>query len=168
MTSSKKQWNSPSPARPSAATKSVTENLEKLKTMMANATDFSEPMYFFMDHLVTDNRFMGAGEISHDAKVAAMFGAVSEALYRQVDPNHKETARKLLICKLAAFNFYHGAYQIGKQMATLIYYPDVDQGMVAMASLTGSGLTVYSRFSEHQFSSKDYVNFVPGNRQQTH
>lgn len=168
MTSSKKQSNSPSPARPLAATKGVTENLEKLRTMMANATEFSEPMCFFMDHLVTDNRFMGAGEISHDAKVAAMFGAVSEALCRQVEPNHKETARKLLICKLTAFNFYHGAYQIGQQIATLIYYPDVDQGMAAMASLRGTGLTVYSRFSADQFSSKDNVNFVPGNRQQTH
>lgn len=149
-------------------TNTVAKNLDQLKAMVANATDFSEPMYFFMDHLVPDDRFMDAGAVSQNAKVTAVFRLVCEMLYQQEEPNHTETVRQSLIIRLKAFDFFHGSCQIGHDMATLIYFKDIDQGMAAMTHLSGAGITYFSRFTAHQFSGKDAPNFVPGNPQQTH
>ena len=146
----------------------VAKNLDQLKAMVVNATDFSEPMYFFMDHLVPDDRFMDAGAVSQNARVTTVFHMVCQMLYQQEEPAHTETVRQSLIIRLKAFDFFHGSCHIGRDMATLIYFKDIDQGMAAMTQLSGTGMTYFSRFTAHQFSGKDRPNFVPGNPQQTH
>ncbi len=146
----------------------VAKNLDQLKAMVANATDLSEPMYFFMDHLVPDDRFMDAGAVSQNARVTTVFHTVCQMLYHQEEPSHTETVRQSLIIRLKAFDFFHGSCHIGRDMATLIYFKDIDQGMAAMTQLSGTGMTYFSRFTAHQFSGKEAPNFVPGNPQQTH
>ena len=146
----------------------VAKNLDQLKAMVVNATDFSEPMYFFMDHLVPDDRFMDAGAVSQNARVTTVFHMVCQMLYQQEEPAHTETVRQSLIIRLKAFDFFHGSCHFGGDMATLIYFKDIDQGMAAMTQLSGTGMTYFSRFTAHQFSGKDAPNFEPGNPQQTH
>lgn len=151
-----------------AKTSTVARNLDQLKAMVVNATDFSEPMNFFMDHLVPDDHFMDAGAVSQNARVTTVFHTVCQMLYQQEEPGHTETVRQSLIIRLKAFDFFHGSCHIGRDMATVIYFKDIDQGMAAMTQLSGTGMTYFSRFTAHQFSGKEAPNFVPGNPQQRH
>jgi len=147
----------------------IGDHLEKLKTMIADATDFAVPMMYFMDRLVPSSGFMSAGKVSRDEKVTAVFRKICETLYRRAHPNHADTAHQLVVHELEQFKFCHGAYQIGKNMVTLIYYQDVDQGMAAMATMTGQGETIFSRFTAQQFApSSDDFTFVQGNRNHIH
>lgn len=160
MTSGNKQ--------PKAKINTVAKNIERFKSMVVNATDFSEPMNFFMDHLVPDDHFMDAGAVSQNAKVVAIFRTVCEMLYQQEKPGHTETVHQSLIIRVKAFDFFHGSCQIGRSMVVLIYFKDIDQGMAALTDISGTGMTHFSRFTAHQFSGKEPPNFVPGNPQQTH
>ncbi|MFZ4624263.1 MAG: hypothetical protein ACOYNF_08510 [Rhodoferax sp.] len=168
MTSSKNPSRSSIGSKPSAASVHIAENLAALKTMMASATDFQKPMVFFMDALVDDPNFMAAGKLSRDKKLKGLFRLISETLYRQVMPQHAQTASHLLITSLEKLSFSHSGGQIGNNILTLIYFHDIDQGMAAMADMRGDGETLFARFSAQQFTPSGDFSFVPGNSQTRH
>lgn len=167
MPFSKKSSTSKTGSQPSPTLLRIGKNIEALKIMSLSATNFSEPMNFFMDEIASDPAVLDLGKLSNDKTVTAVFKGVAQVLYRQIDPQGNLPVPSVMILALEKFNFFHGGGSIDNQMLTFVYFKEIDMGIAAMARL-GSSRTIFSRFSASQFAPSDKATFVPNSGRVIH
>jgi len=167
MSSAKKSSATSSKSTTSPTMLRVGENIEKLKNMTLNATEFSEPMNFFMDEFAMDPAALKLGTQSKDKTVLAVFKQVAQVLHQQLNPQETPPAVTLRVVSIDQFNFFHGGGGIGNKILTFVYFKDIDQGIAGIAQL-GSSKVIFSRFSAHTFAASENATFVPNSGKVKH
>ena len=121
--------------------------IDQLRTLLINAKNFSEPMDYFFDVLMSDPDFRKAGKILADQQIEDRFNGVLEILHRQLVPSSTDKAQMMLGAWLPEYQFAHGACGLGEYMGLVFYFRDLDMGLSAMASIARMSEVMFSRFS---------------------
>jgi hypothetical protein len=119
----------------------------QLRTLLVNATDFSEPMDYFFDVLMVDPDFRKAGKALVDKHIQGRFNGVLEILHRQLVPSSTGKAQLMLGTWLPKYQLAHGACGLDGYMGVVFYFRDLDMGLSALASITRMSEVMFSRFS---------------------
>jgi len=123
------------------------QKIENLKSMLVKENDFGLIMWYFLDEVTLDPKFMTFGRSHDEAVVRATFGAVVQALAQQAGDTSKQAVEFMLpIQFLEAYQLYHGAVRLGASMGILFLFRDIDMGLGSLTRMS-DGYTHYSRFS---------------------
>jgi hypothetical protein len=125
----------------------LAEKIHHLKSLLVQATDFDQPMGYFLDVLALDRAFRDKGRPLKDEAVRTRFLAVLEALQRQLMPGWTGRGQILSSVWLKDFEFAHGACMLGERLGVTFYFRDLDMGLSSLASLRPGDQVLFSRFS---------------------
>lgn len=128
-------------------TSTLAEKIHHLKSLLVQATDFGQPMGYFLDVLSADRAFLDHGRPLKDEAVKARFLAVLEALQHQLTPGWAGQGQILNALWLKDFEFAHGACLLGERLGVTFYFRDLDMGLSSLASLRPGDEVLFSRFS---------------------
>jgi hypothetical protein len=116
--------------------------LATLKDKLATASDFSEVQRYFLDHFGEDPEFMKLGEKARHPFLEAVFAQIGQQLFRS-----PAALMELLLIRLPEHHFIHGSCVLNGRLSQVIYFEDVQLGLLTvLASLTPPE-TKYARFS---------------------
>jgi hypothetical protein len=120
-------------------------NLKKLSTLkdkLMEAKDFREPWNYFFDHFGDDPEFMmKAGKRADDTVLKQVIAHVGQELFN----TPKVSVTNMLLTEIPKYHFIHGGCFIQGRMATLIFFDDIDMGLLAVSM--GGHETMFARFS---------------------
>lgn len=120
--------------------------VSKLRRLVARADDISEPFQYFMDSLVSDPELMQSSRRGH-----IELGSALEALSRR----HFGEPKTLRMLRFLIYdNFWHGQCFLGSCPTTLIYFTDVDIGVITICA---GEKTDYYRFSIPRYSPRECI-----------
>jgi hypothetical protein len=121
-------------------------DLTKLKTLKEKVLleeEFSGVWGYFFDNFGDVPKFMDLGKKVKNIKIKTIVEKVSQEILAQADAR----VTNFMIIELAKYGFIHGAFTIGNRLGNLIYYKEIDTGMVVIAPRQGSDVTLFGRFS---------------------
>lgn len=119
-----------------------TREILRLKELLQTATDLSEPSAFFWEKLSRNASFMAAGRIATNPRLQTIVErAVSHVL------GGEQSAEMLIMLFLPEQKLWHGSCAFGSMVAQLIYFEDIDQGLLTIVDLQRGGMTYYVRVS---------------------
>ena len=116
--------------------------LETLKQKLGSATDFGDVQSYFFDHFGEDAEFMKLGEATDHPFLEQVFVQVCARLF----PSHVVLTR-MLFTRLAEQHFVHGGLTINGRLATVMYFEDVQLGMLVIAAPRPGANNDYVRFT---------------------
>lgn len=116
------------------------ENLKTLKEKLSTSDRFDEVWNYFFDHFGEQPEFIGQGETTEHEHLKGMLELIGKQFFKKETP-----VTNLMLSHVPAYQFYHGACFINGTMMTVIYFEDIDMGMVAIAAFTET--TTFARFS---------------------
>jgi len=117
------------------------ERLQELKKLLMTGDDFNATYRFFFDNF-SDRAFFGLGRKAKNPIIKATLESVRGQMFGE---EGKVSLLKLI--NIPSARFYHGGCTINGRMATVIYFEDIEMGMVAIAMSLTSGQMHYARFS---------------------
>lgn len=126
---------------------SLAAKIDRLKTLLVGATDFSEPMDWFFDRLMIDPEFRKAGQALADEQVESRFRGVLEVLHQQLTPASDVKAQMVTATWMPAYEFAHGLFSLGGYLGVVFYFRELDMGLSALASVERMSGVLFSRFS---------------------
>lgn len=99
-------------------------------------------MTWFFDHLADDDRFLEAGKTIEHPLLPQILPAIVAAI-------RKPPVRiaNLLLITVPDTKFIHGGFSVGGLPGTVIYFEDIDWGLLAL--LQSDGQTDFMRFRCH-------------------
>jgi hypothetical protein len=109
-----------------------------LKTLLVNATNFSEPMNYFFDVLTPDPAFTAKGKPLKDKTIEMRFRGIIQIMHQRMAPDTQIQPRRLMVVWLKQFGFAHGAFAVGDLLGVTFYFRDLDTGLCALAPTNGS------------------------------
>jgi hypothetical protein len=116
--------------------------LDTLKEKLVHARDFSEVWAYFFDHFGEDPEFIACGERARHSFLEAVLTQVGSELFgRKVPVSH------LLLTRLPERQFLHGGFSLNGRLANVIYFEDIQVGLIAVVLSMSSGETRLARFS---------------------
>jgi hypothetical protein len=119
--------------------------LVTLKEKLQHTDQFDTVWKFFLDHFGENPAFMAMGEPTEQPFLEAVFAAVGQQLLgRQVKVHH------VRLIRLAQEGFIHGGALLDSKMANVLYFEDVQAGMLAVVWSMAPGEMKYARFSGRQ------------------
>jgi len=127
--------------------------LDELKKMIMIAEDFAEPWDFFLDHFGGNRDFMALGKNVRSPMLTELFKRVA----KEFCDGEVQVTRKMFK-QLKKQRFVHGAATLGNQMATVMFFQDIDMGML---SFTAGGETMMIRFTSYQVKGDEPLSFPP-------
>jgi hypothetical protein len=116
--------------------------LATLKEKLIQANQFSDVWRYFMDHFGGDDEFMGLGERAHHAFLEAVLVQVGEALLKR-----KVTLSGFLMNRLAEQQFIHGGGLLNDKLANVLYFEDIQKGLLAVVVSVSPSETKMIRFT---------------------
>ena len=116
--------------------------LEDLKKKLVTAKDLSEVGNYFFDHLGEDSDFLDLGKPGRNAVLEAFIAALGRQLC-----GGKCTITKLLLIQVPGTHFIHGGCFLNGRLANVIYFDDIEVGLLCLVPTKPGGDTVFSRFS---------------------
>jgi hypothetical protein len=116
--------------------------LQTLKEKMAAAKEFSDVWNYFFDHFGCNPAFIQLGERVEHPFLQQVFIQVCAKLF----PSHVLMTR-MLFTRLAEQQFIHGGLTINGRLASVLYFEDVQMGMMVVAPPHPGANTDYVRFS---------------------
>jgi hypothetical protein len=122
------------------------KKFDTLKQILVDATDFSDVYGYFMEHFGSKSWFMAFGEPHRDAR----FIKLLEHLATKVLGKKGRITEPYLL-RVAEFKFVHGAFVFGKHLGNVIFFEDIDKGMVGFGGLNSTGPSELARFTLVQF-----------------
>ncbi len=125
-------------------------HIAALKLKMISATDFSEILSYFFDHLGEDKGFLnlGRGQNNTYLKQILLLAARKALNIEEIKTS------ELQMIHLAEFKFIHGGGFFNQYLGTYFYFEDIDAGLLALAHFPPTGRTEIVRFSCQVLDSK--------------
>jgi hypothetical protein len=124
--------------------------LQTLKEKIATAEKFDEVWGYFFDHFGGDTEFMKLGEATEHPFLEQVFVQVCARLF----PSHVVLTH-MPFTRLAEQHFVHGGLTINGRVATVMYFEDVQLGMMAVAAPRPGANNDYVRFSARPAAPRD-------------
>ncbi len=132
--------------------------LEKLKKMIVSAESFGEPWDYFFDHFGEKPEFMTLGKPAKHP----VLEAVVEQLAREIYKGESEvTVTKPMLVELAEQKFVHGSFFVQGRMGVLIFFQDIDMGLMSLAAQSPEAPTLMMRFSTYMVDGEKAIQLNP-------
>jgi hypothetical protein len=116
--------------------------LQTLKEKIATAKEFNDVWHYFFDHFGENPEFMKLGEPTEHPFLEQVFIQVCARLF----PSHVVLTR-MMFTRLAEQHFIHGGLTINGRLASVMYFEDVQIGMMIVAAPHPGANNDYVRFS---------------------
>jgi hypothetical protein len=127
------------------------ERLDNLKLMLSREEDLATIWSYFMTHLADHEAFTDIGEPIRHPLVEKIIIIINQQLF-------DETVKNLLLISLPNFKFLHGVFTVGNRTGGVIYFEEIQKGMVAVSENPPSQLVKYSRFTPQLIGSSNNLN----------
>jgi hypothetical protein len=116
--------------------------LEVLKEKLVNSKDLSVVGNYFFDHFGENPEFLDLGKPGRNAVLEAFITALGQKLC-----GGKCKISNLLLVHVPNTRFIHGGCFINGRMANVIYFEDIEVGLLCLVPAKPDGQTMFSRFS---------------------
>ena len=132
--------------------------LEILKQKLQTGKDFNEIVDYFYTHFGENLQFMNLGTgIDHEL----LRTVVAEVMQNVVKPT-----KTVAIVMQSRFidvdgNFIHGPVNFGDYLLSVLYFRDIDMGLVAVTQPGKSPMCLYCRFSVMPLKGKKSTPYLP-------
>lgn len=120
--------------------KQFIEHLDKLKNMLPNETKFGVTFEYFFDHLAEKSAFLELGKKAKNPVIKQIMTAVGKRMFGE-----ETTVTGMMLTLIRAARFYHGTCFVGRRMAVIFFFEDIDMGMAGIHAYAGR--MEYIRFS---------------------
>jgi len=107
--------------------------LNTLKSQLLQATDFMAVFEYFMTHFGENPQFMAMGKRTRHAVIEAAVAQTFHRLYGQ-----PLQAGQLLLTLLPKQHFVHGGGFYGEKLVNILYFDDLQMGLLAVATPFGA------------------------------
>lgn len=121
------------------------KNLKKLsilKDMLVAAKDFRDPWNYFFDHFGDDPEFIR--KVGRRAKEKGLIKVIAQ-VGRELFKKSTIAVSNLFLTEIPKYHFVHGSCFVEGRIATLMFFEDIDMGLIAVSM--GGDLTMFARFS---------------------
>src|SRR5262245_65306952 len=116
--------------------------LTTLKEKLASASDFTEVWSYFFTHFGEDGEFIQQGErAEHPFLEALLVQLGAESFGRKI------AISNLLLTHLPAHCFIHGGFTIEGRLGNVIYFDDIQTGLIAVIMSHAPSETKMVRFA---------------------
>ncbi|SRR6266851_1238218 len=122
--------------------------LADLKDLMRRTDRFSDVWRYFLDHFGENPAFIALGERIQHPFLEALFAQIGKQLL-----GHDADVSQLIITRLVDQEFVHGGGLIDGSLFNVLYFEDVQAGMMAVALSFQPGEMKYVRFSGQRMQS---------------
>ncbi|OQY57597.1 MAG: hypothetical protein B6245_16200 [Desulfobacteraceae bacterium 4572_88] len=129
------------------------KNLEVLKDMLITADDFKDVYEYFFDHMAENPDFIKLGKRSENPSLKRVTELIAKRLFKK-----KVKVRNLLLKKIPEYSFYHGPCLIKGRMAGVLFFEDIDVGMLSVLFRPDTCETRFIRFSSVQTENSKMKN----------
>jgi hypothetical protein len=116
--------------------------LNTLKSQLLQATDFMPVFEHFMTHFGENLQFMAMGQRTQHAVIEAAVAKTFQRLYGKPLP-----AGQLLLTLLPKQRFVHGGGFYEGKLVNVLYFDDLQMGLLAVATPFGSSDIKLARFT---------------------
>lgn len=142
-------------------------NLARLKDLLQTADNFGDIVTYFFDHLTNDPVFVSRSKPVEHPLVMQALQTVTAELFKQdalADGKVEDVqVTKMVLLKLSKYPFYHGACFIQGRPVSILYFEDIDMGIVCTASTFP--YMQFARFTCYRVKDLDQHSiFTAGNR----
>ena len=121
--------------------------LATLKDKLIHTNNFSEVLDYFLTHFGMDRDFIAEGEKTESPFLEMIVQEVGKQLFQKPVRVHG-----LLLSRLPEHQFIHGGGQLNGKMITLLYFEDVQVGLLAVLWSARPSETKMARFSGRTLS----------------
>ena len=125
------------------------QHIDRLKELMLKSADLTEPIDYFLQHVITDAEIVRA---SQPAAAAMLLHVILELVERHCGQEVFVLAPFFL--HAAVYQFWHGGCHLGGYVTHLLYFDDVKTGMLSIVRSQDPGGVDYLRFSVVQRSAR--------------
>ncbi len=116
--------------------------LATLKEKLVKAKQFADIWTYFLDHFGEDPEFIALGERTRNPFIEAIFDNVAQAVFKgRID------AKDVLLTRLADHQFIHGGGMFGQHLVNVIYFEDIQVGVVIVVRPFANEAQQYIRFT---------------------
>lgn len=145
----------------------LTANLARLKELLQTADNFGDIVKYFFDHLSNNSAFIHHSKPVKHPLIKQTLQSVAAELFKQdaalADRKQDAAVTNMLLLKLNKYPFYHGACFIQGRPVSVLYFEDIDMGLVCAASTYP--YMQYARFTCYRLKDVDKNSiFKAGNR----
>lgn len=116
--------------------------LEDLKEKLVNSKDLSVVGNYFFDHFGEDSDFLDLGKPERHEVLEEFIAALGHKLC-----GGKCVVTNLLLIHVPDTQFIHGGCFINGRLANVIYFDDIEVGLLCLVPAKPDGQTMFSRFS---------------------
>jgi len=142
-------------------------NLARLKELLQTADNLGDIYTYFFDHLTNDPDFVSRSKPVKRPLVVQALKTVTAELFKREAPTDGSLQdiqiTELALLQLGKHPFYHGACFIHGRPVSMLYFEDIDMGMVCVASTFP--YMQFARFTCYRVKGLDQNStFMAGNR----
>jgi len=116
--------------------------LDTLKDKLANATDFTDVWSYFFDHFGVDREFVDQGNRARHPFLETILAQIGAELF-----GHGVRIDNLILTHIPERSFVHGGFTIEGRLGNVIYFEDIQTGLIAVVVSFGPGETKIVRFT---------------------
>lgn len=125
------------------------KKIERFQTLLVNATDFAEPLNYFLDEIAHDSAFYhGNQELKNPTAISIML-AITESMHHQAGGAEDDKAEAVILQFNKKYKLAHGTCRVGNSMAIMAYLRELDMGIAGLPSLFQPSLVIFARFTGH-------------------
>ncbi len=117
------------------------ERIATLRKKLAEATDFLELWEYFLTHFAENPEFHELGRPAEASFLLEVIGELGSKLLNQ----QAIRISQLMLIEIPEASLFHGACLIEGRLAGLMFFQDLDMGLMALSEI--SGKTMLARFS---------------------
>jgi hypothetical protein len=117
--------------------------LPTLKQKLIEAKQFSDIMEYFFDHFGDDPAIMNLSEPTRDAVLEQ---ALAQSVKAEFAGKSGAVRLDMRLLQVRDHNFIHGGVTVAGRIGTVIYFPDIEMGLLALSAAPGSNETKFYRF----------------------
>jgi hypothetical protein len=125
------------------------QHIDKLKELLIASKDLTEPMDYFLQHVITDAEIVRA---SQPAASAMLLHVILELVERHCGQEVFVLAPFLL--HAPSYQLWHGGCRLDGYVAHLVYFDNIKTGILSIAQPQDAVNAKYVRFSVVQRSAR--------------
>lgn len=114
-----------------------------LKHKTTHEKELANVWLYYMDNFIDDRSFLDLGDRTRNDFLEAVLPQICKKMFTP-----KDRFSDLLIIEIPEHRFLHGSFLIGGRMGSLIYFKEIQTGILAVPNRLSEKAEVnYSRFS---------------------
>lgn len=118
------------------------KKLDELKSMLVKAEDFSTVQSFFFDHVTCHKTFVQASKPAKNDKLEEILKLIGGQVMGK-----ECSLTGLMMLEVREHSLFHGGVFMNGRIATIIYFSDIDIGMVAVNRGPGPSQMSFARIA---------------------